>query len=109
MPKKFELGQKVIVNARVLPHPSCEDEDTIRNVRRWERHEIPWVCGIIVGVRTVKEGYADYIKGHSLSYSLEPPEEYYAFIPTKHIKVYLVALNMKTFIRVLPEDIEVQP
>jgi len=92
---QFKLGDKVTVKAEVLPGKDYESGDIMRKWRRWEG-EKP-VAGIIVGMRTVKEGRSEYWGS----------EEGYRFVPSKHIRVYLVAISMASFIRVLPEDLEV--
>lgn len=106
MSEKFELGQRVTVKAEVLASKLYKVNPYLKNnthgrrdyIREWSRHELKKpVNGIIAGMRTVKEGYSDYIG----------PEEGFAFIPMRHINVYLVATSIRTFIRVLPEDIEV--
>jgi len=89
MAEKFELGQRVNVKAEVIP-----EKDRNRN-RIWRRYKRE-CTGVIAGVRTVKEGYTKCYY-----------DEGYIFVQTHHIKVYLVAINMRTIIRVLPEDIEV--
>ena len=64
--------------------------------RRWVRRTLREpVSGIVVGIRTVKEGESVYMGAEEGSY----------FAPTKHLQVYLVAINMKQIIRVMPEDI----
>lgn len=103
MLEKFELGQRVTVRSEMLVSKSNRVNPYLESIRRydlireWKRRELEKpVNGVIVGSRTVKEGYSRY-----------DYEDGYEFIPKRYIQVYLVATNMRTFIRALPEDIEV--
>lgn len=87
----FKLGDSVRVDAIIEP-----------GKRGWKKVWIPRQPrhkgekqGIICGVRTVKEG------------EIEQDYEYgYTFTPTKHVKVYLVAVSLGQIVRALPEDLE---
>lgn len=89
------LGDRVLVRARVVPKK--EGSRGYPNwclVRRWVREEvIAW--GIVCGVRTVFEGKSELW-----------PDVGYVFTPERHIKTFLVAVNMREIWHVLPEDME---
>lgn len=87
----FKLGDKVIVKAKIESYKFW----VFHHLNKiYKRETIEPKTGIIVGIRTLKEG-----KTINLG-------DYLVFEPTKYIKVYLVALNMSQIIKVLPEDIE---
>lgn len=92
----FKLGDKVWVKSVMYPTKPL-DEKTNMVVRRWNKRN-PYEGqgqGIVAGVRVVKEGYSEYWY-----------EEGCTFNPTKHIKVYLVAVSLGQMVKVLPEDLE---
>jgi len=88
----FKLGDKVHVKARLIPAKIYNEEGN--KLRQWERREVNRE-GIVVGVRTVQEGYSSYYY-----------EEGWIFTPERRIKTYLVAVSLNEMWHVLPEDIE---
>lgn len=94
----FNLGDRVRIKARVVPKKTTSYEPSkLPNwhiLRQWVRQEVQ-AEGVIAGVRTVKEGKS------------EPwPDAGWIFEPTRNLKTYLVAVNMREIWHVLPEDIE---
>ncbi|KHO63387.1 hypothetical protein THYS13_15130 [Thermoanaerobacter sp. YS13] len=91
MDKILKLGDKVRIKGW-LGYRKDWDKEVGGLKKRYGR--VPTnKTGVIVGVRILWEGYTTF-------------QEYLIFTPTKPIKVYLVAVNLKQILRVLPEDIE---
>jgi hypothetical protein len=97
---QFNLGDRVRVKARAVPkkvdsyRTGLGDRQEWYLMRQWVREEVQ-AEGIIAGVRTVKEGKS------------EPwPDAGWIFEPTRSLKTYLVAVNMRDMWHVLPEDLE---
>ncbi len=83
---RLPLGQKVeiaamLVSQKRYPNRTYKRVETTRQ-------------GYTAGVRTLKEGRSHSDEGHS-------------FTATKHIRVFLVAVNHSQILRVLPEDCRV--
>lgn len=88
------LGQKVTIRAHVEREfawfePWSGYRAAGKAVKRYEKAE----TGVVVGLRTLKEGWT------------ECDDEGAHFKPTRHVRVYLVAVNLSTLRRVLPEDV----
>lgn len=95
----FKLGDRVRVKARLKPDKHSNRYLGIKEgpwclVRRWLREEAQ-AEGIVAGIRTVQEGKSEPV-----------PDYGYVFTPERWIKAYLVAVNMRQFWYVLPEDME---
>jgi hypothetical protein len=92
---KFNLGDRVMVRGRVIPLKTSKWEYG-HAYRTWKREDAQRE-GIIAGVRTVQEGKSELMT-----------DEGWVFAPTKRIKTYLVAVNLRDIWHVLPEDLELK-
>ncbi|MBO8129673.1 MAG: hypothetical protein H0Z39_10860 [Peptococcaceae bacterium] len=86
------LGTKVQIRAHLVPRKVINLEK--RHTRREWHRVLTSKAGIVVGVRSVKEGQARW-------------DDNGRFEPERHIKVYLVAVSLNQIIKVLPEDLVV--
>ncbi|RJQ26226.1 MAG: hypothetical protein C4589_10080 [Peptococcaceae bacterium] len=83
--KKLKLGQSVEVTAKIVYGIKT---------RKIEREILEdWKSGYIVGIRVLKEGWADF------------QSECLMFEPTNFVRVYLVAVSLSKTMYVLPGDI----
>ncbi|MBO8128231.1 MAG: hypothetical protein H0Z39_03405 [Peptococcaceae bacterium] len=89
--ENFPLGAKVQIQAHLKPMTVLDTEKKLAQ-KTWKRVKTS-KKGVVVGVRSVKEGqiHWDYDR---------------RFRPSRHIKVYLVAVAMNRILRVLPADLE---
>ena len=97
---ELKLGDHVTVKAEAVATKTTVEGDRGYHIpfRGWLRHEYKEPKnGIVVGVRAVKEGKSVWLG----------EDEGYAFEPTQHLQVYLIAINMRQFIRAFPDDVEV--
>lgn len=94
----FKLGDRVLVKARVVPKKitdySSRSSRDWHILRRWVKEEAE-AEGVVAGSRTVKEGKCELW-----------PDAGWIFEPTRSLKTYLVAVNMREIWHVLPEDME---
>jgi len=89
--EKFKLGQKVRITGIARPIKPG-------NKREWTREKADR-AGVIAGIQHVKEGKIDW----------GGIDEPVTFKETKTIKTYLVAVSLRTQVRVFPEDIRTIP
>jgi hypothetical protein len=96
-----KLGQRVSFKAHVRSQYSSRDDCKRRRIEKIELTEPE--TGIVVGVRTLREGVTVLESDcDDMGYHYA---EWWEFRPSRYIKVYLVATNLTTIRRVLPEDI----
>ena len=100
---EIKLGDKVTFSAHVKGELRYVSEMTVYGYQRtvYQRRVVRWPLsepksGIIVGARTLREGTVEGGRA-------DDDPTYLA--TTNKVKVYLVAVNLTGFYRVLPEDI----
>ncbi len=87
MPNKYRLGQQVTYKAIMYRHKGSTEAT-------WQRAPVSG-AGIIVGKRTMSDGYTSY-----------HPDEGHFYHPTKHHSFWLVAHNLSGYRYVAEKDLE---